>query len=121
MPKLRLCELVNANGASTSPFVWRVKFALQFKGLDYTREEVSFFDIPRIGPGILKAVPVVEHNGEFRSDSWAIVEWLDVAFAARRLFSGPAEHADGALFRQMVWDTGDVPILCDRYFQSREA
>jgi hypothetical protein len=39
MPKLRLYELVNADGASTSPFVWRVKFALQFKGLDYTRRE----------------------------------------------------------------------------------
>jgi glutathione S-transferase len=41
----------------------------------------------------LKTVPVVEHDGEFRSDSWAIVEWLDETFPAHRLFSGPAEHA----------------------------
>lgn len=68
-----LCTLLGdgaVDGASTSPFVWRVKFALRFKGLGYTREKVSFFDISHIGPGALKTVPGVEHDGEFRGGSW---------------------------------------------------
>jgi glutathione S-transferase len=91
MPNLCLYELENALSESTSPFVWRVKFALQFKRLHYERKAVSFFDIPRIGPGSIKTVPAIEHHGRYLTESWAIVEWLDATFANRPLFRSPAE------------------------------
>jgi hypothetical protein len=33
MRALKLYELDNVNGQSTSPFVWRIKFALRHKGI----------------------------------------------------------------------------------------
>ena len=47
MSVLRLYELANVKGECISPFVWRVKFALQLKELDYARTPVSFFGIPQ--------------------------------------------------------------------------
>jgi len=88
---LRLYELSNADGVNTSPFVWRVKFALQHKRLAYERTPVGYFGISQIGDGRFQTVPVLEHVGIQRSESWAIVEWLDKNFPERLLFSSPAE------------------------------
>ncbi|SEE75806.1 glutathione S-transferase [Rhizobiales bacterium GAS191] len=104
MPPLKLYELDNIEGESTSPFVWRIKFALQKKGIAYDNAPTGFFGIPRIGRGrigsdMVKTVPVVEHDGRFVSESWAIAEWLDEAFPdLPRLFSSPAELAMGKFF-----------------------
>lgn len=99
MPALKLYELDNAEGQSTSPFVWRIKFALQHKGIAYESGPVGFFGLRRIGhgvvePGTLKTLPIVEHAGRFLSESWVIAEWLDETFPDhRRLFSSRAELA----------------------------
>jgi glutathione S-transferase len=84
MPRLKLYEFVNAKGDSTSPFVWRTKFALQAKGIPYDSVPDSFLDIPRIGGGSgepgTQTVPIVEYQGELLHESWTIAEWLDRAF-----------------------------------------
>jgi hypothetical protein len=78
-------ERDNVEGQSTSPFVWRIKFALQHKGIAYESVPTGFIGIHRIGhglaePGTLKTLPVVEYAGRFISESWVIAEWLDEAF-----------------------------------------
>jgi glutathione S-transferase len=93
MSALRLYELDNAEGFCTSPFVWRVRYVLQRKGAPYEPVPVGFLEIPRIGPGSLKTVPVLETAGEFRNESWTISEWLDAAYPDDPLFSSPAELA----------------------------
>jgi glutathione S-transferase len=74
---LRLYEVVNQDGASVSPFVWRAKFALAKKGLAYESVAVGYLDIPNIGSGTLKTVPILQSNDTFIVDSWLIAEWLD--------------------------------------------
>jgi glutathione S-transferase len=37
MPGSKLYELDNVEGQSTTPFVWRIKFALHGKGIAYER------------------------------------------------------------------------------------
>jgi glutathione S-transferase len=99
MSAFRLYELDNADGNCTSPFVWRIRFALQHKGLEYESVRVGFLDIPRIGPGTLKTVPVIEHDGGFFNESWKIAEWLDVGFPETiSLFGSPAEYSMAQFF-----------------------
>lgn len=89
-----LYELANADGNCPSPFVWRIKFALQSKNISYERIPTGYRDIARIGPGTLKTVPVLEHAGQFMSESWTIAEWIDGAYPSQpMLFSSPAELA----------------------------
>jgi glutathione S-transferase len=99
MRALKLYELDNVEGQSTSPFVWRIKFALRHKGIAYESVPVGFFGIRHIGrglvePGTLKTLPVVEYAGRFVSESWVIAEWLDETFPDHpRLFSSRPELA----------------------------
>jgi hypothetical protein len=74
---LRLYEVVNQDGTSVSPFVWRTKFALAKKELAYENVAVGYLDIPNIGPGTLTPVPILQSNDTFIEDSWLIAEWLD--------------------------------------------
>jgi glutathione S-transferase len=96
---LTLYELANADGECTSPFVWRIKFALQAKAISALSVQVGYLEIPEIGAGTdaarsMKTVPAVEHEGRFLSESWAIAEWLDEKFSGDpRLFSSPGELA----------------------------
>jgi glutathione S-transferase len=64
-----LYELSNAQGRCTSPFVWRIKLALQKKGLPHRRIPVGFLEIPNVGSastrGTFKTVPIIEHQGRY--------------------------------------------------------
>lgn len=97
MSQLKLYELTNANGASTSPFVWRVKFVLQAKGLAYESRPVSFLDIQHLARTVradLKTVPILERDGMLLNESWAIVVWLDQTYPdLPPIFSSTAELA----------------------------
>jgi glutathione S-transferase len=94
-----LYELANAQGHCTSPFVWRIKLALQMKGVPYRGIPVGFLEIPNVGVasygvGAFKTVPIVEYQGHYLNESWVIAEWLDSTFSdVPRLFSSPAELA----------------------------
>jgi glutathione S-transferase len=57
--------------------VWRTKFALAKKELAYESVAVGYLDIPNIGSGTLKTVPILQSNDTFIVDSWLIAEWLD--------------------------------------------
>ena len=97
--RIRLYELVIDNGRSSSPFVWRIRYALAHKGLHYESVPIGFTDIPTVFNGRFKTVPVIEHGETVLAESWDIAEYLERAFPGRpALFSAPAENAMVRLF-----------------------
>ncbi len=91
---LRGYELVLENGRSSSPYVWRIRYALAHKGLSANWVPLGFIEIPQQFGGRFKTVPVIEHGEVMLAESWDIAEYLDSAFPDRpAIFSGPAEKA----------------------------
>ena len=65
-----------------SPFVWRSKYALAHKGLDYESRRTAFTDIPSVCGGKHKTVPIlVDENGTETCDSLAIATYLDETYS----------------------------------------
>jgi glutathione S-transferase len=97
--RIRLYELVLQNGRSSSPYVWRIRYALAHKGLSFDSVPLGFTEIATVLKGRSKTVPVIEHDGTMVADSWDIAEYLDRAFPQLpALFSSPAENAMVRLF-----------------------
>jgi glutathione S-transferase len=91
---VRLYELVLDNGRSSSPFVWRIRFALAHKGITYETVPVGFTEIPAAFGGRFKTLPVIEHGDTLMAESWDIAEYLDRAFPDHpALFKSPSELA----------------------------
>jgi glutathione S-transferase len=90
---MKLYELVIDDGGSISPYVWRIKYALARKGIDYQSVPLGFREIPAILDGQFRTVPVFEDGSGPVVDSWAIADHLDRAYPTRPLFSTPAERA----------------------------
>jgi glutathione S-transferase len=134
--KIRLYELVLENGRSSSPYVWRIRYALGHKGIPFESVPIGFTDIPKMFGGRFKTVPVIEHGDTMLAESWDIAEYLDRAFPNQpALFSSPSENAMVRLndawfsaeilrkmFRVYLLDVHDAARPEDRpYFrQSRE-
>jgi len=92
--KLRLYELVVENGRSASPYVWRTRYALAHKGLEFESVPLGFTEIPRVFAGRFKTVPVITDGHTMLAESWDIAEYLDQAYPrSPRLFSGDSEIA----------------------------
>ncbi|MFZ3034727.1 MAG: glutathione S-transferase family protein [Parvibaculum sp.] len=91
---IRLYELVTANARALSPFVWRIKYALAHKGLDFETIPVGFTEIPKLCGSRYKTVPIIEDGETTVCDSWAIADYLDVTYPDRpKLFSSQQERA----------------------------
>ena len=91
---IRLYELVCANGRSLSPYVWRIKYALAHKKLDFETIPVGFTEIPDLCGGKYKTVPIIEDGATTVCDSWAIADYLDTAYPDNpKLFSSVQERA----------------------------
>jgi|SRR5579863_1718847 len=93
-PSVSLYELVLENGRSASPFVWRIRYALAYKGIAFETVPLGFTQIAPLFEGKFKTVPILRHGDRVVADSWDIAEYLDQAFPQRPLlFSSPAETA----------------------------
>lgn len=132
-----LYEIAVADGASTSPFVWRIKFALAHKGLSYTSRMLGLTDIPNHFGGRFATCPIIDVGDEQLSESLAIADWLDATYPdLPALFACPAERAmigffDRWLLHEVILK-GILPIYTldahdrasprdqDYYRQSRE-
>ena len=91
---IQLYELVLENGRCSSPYVWRIRYALAHKGLSFESMPVGFTGIPTILDGRFKTVPVLRHGEAAVGDSWEIASYLDAAFPHRpALFGSPGEYA----------------------------
>lgn len=82
---IRLYDVVLANGVTLSPFVWRIRYALAHKGLEYEIEPVSFTGIRKILGGRYEQVPVIQDHGRVIADSWKIAQYLDRTYSERPL------------------------------------
>lgn len=87
---------------SGAPRGWRVQTALMLKGLSYelqileaSKQEHQKEPYLNINPRGL--VPVIEHKGQFISDSLGIMAWLDRLHPERPLFGVSPEEA-GAIW-----------------------
>jgi glutathione S-transferase len=90
--KVCLYELALQDGRSASPFVWRIRYALAHKGIPFDTVYLGFTEIPTVFGGKFKTVPILEHAGTARAESWDIAEHLDRAFPRQPLlFNSPAE------------------------------
>jgi glutathione S-transferase len=106
MSDRRLFELVADDGTSISPFVWRTKYALGAKKLDYETYGVGFTDIVQIDDGRFTTVPVLQVGERYVGDSWVIADYLDsVSADETRLFSSPAERAMAQFFDEWLGST----------------
>lgn len=87
-----LYELAAADGRRFSPHCWKSRMALASLGIEASSERVGFTAIRRIGDGHFRRVPVLENEGEFIDDSWAIAEHLD-RLSGRGLFPSDESRA----------------------------
>lgn len=83
---------------SGAPRGWRVQVALLFKHIDYELSILSALDgehqkRPYLDINPRGKVPVLEHEGQFVSDSLGIMAWLDRKFPDRPLFGESANEA----------------------------
>ncbi len=76
-----------------SPYCWRVRLALEHKGLPYLTVPTTFSGISSIADGNQKTVPVIQdpraEGTRIVADSWAIADYLENAYPDRpSLFGG---------------------------------
>ena len=87
---IKLYDLCGADRALRfSPACWRTRMALAHKGLEVETVPTLFTDIPSIGIGGHKTVPVITDGAQEIRDSFAIAHYLEAIHADRpSLFGG---------------------------------
>jgi glutathione S-transferase len=105
---LMLYELVGTDeDRPFSPYCWRARMALAHKGLAAERIPWRFTEKGAIAPHGSEKVPVLLHRDRPVVDSWAIANYLEVAFPDRpSLFGGEGGRA---VMRMMNW-WGDIAV-----------
>lgn len=92
--KITLYELAASDGASPSPYVWRIKLALAKKDLRYESRKIGFTQIPNQFDGQFRTVPIIDFGDVQMNESFAIADYLDAHYPDRPpIFSHEAERA----------------------------
>lgn len=99
-----LHELSFQGDVRPSPYCWRVRLALEHKGLDYDTLPAAFSDIPKAAGGGHKTVPILEDRsrGKEMADSWTIANYLDEAHPAPPLFGNGGRDGPGWAYAAML-------------------
>ncbi|KAI3694482.1 hypothetical protein L1987_77447 [Smallanthus sonchifolius] len=101
-------------GVGGSPFVCRVKIALNLKGIKYEfiEEDLSnkSADLIKYNP-VHKKVPVLVHNGTPISESLVIVEYIDDSWKGVPILPRDAYEKAQARFWAKVVDDKCLPAL----------
>jgi glutathione S-transferase len=91
---MRLYELAMDDGASISPYVWRIRYALAHKGLAFEPRPTGLVGLRTLFDGAFKTVPILEDGDRIICDSGVIADYLDEAYPDRpMLFATAAERA----------------------------
>lgn len=109
---LTLYELAGENSEIRfSPHCWKIRMALAHKGVDAKRIPWRFTEKEEIAFSGQAKVPVLIHDKNIISDSWAIATYLDDTFKdTPSLFSG-SEQKSLSLFLNNWADTVLLPSL----------
>lgn len=90
-----------------SSAAYRVRIALNLKGIPYARQDVMLLEDQQRSPEHLARnpqgfVPALEVDGKILTQSLAIIEWLDTRFPEPRLIPADADARAAALSRTLV-------------------
>lgn len=112
---------------------YRLRIALELKGLSYENVPVNLLDKEQKGEAFAgrnpyASVPMLEANGRDRAQSMALIEWLDEAYRAYPLL--PADLEDRYTARELTYAIAtelhaplNLPVLKwlkDEYGKSQE-
>lgn len=144
---ITLYDLQLESGCTISPFVWRIKYALEHKGFDVHIVPNGFTGIREITNGFSDRLPVIvdpdrqvdadrSAGDHWVKDSWDIADYLDETYPDRpMLYEGPSQRLltrfiDGWMWQNIipVWfrcyikDYHDLSMPRDRAYvrESRE-
>jgi glutathione S-transferase len=105
---VKLYELAGAEDARLfSPYCWRIRLALEHKGLSFTSLPWRFTEKDRIAATGQGKVPVLEHDGRTLWDSWTIAVHLEETWPERPSLFG---DAGGRAFGRFVADWADTVL-----------
>jgi glutathione S-transferase len=94
-----------------SPYAWRVRLTLGFKGLDFENRPTPFTQIPKALDGIHKTVPVLIDGKTTISESFAICAHLEAAYPdTPSIFGGDGGKENAALIDNLIV-TGLYPTI----------
>ena len=110
---MKLYELVGKDKTQGfSPYVWRVRMALAHKGLDVELAPLIFTEISQLENCQGKTVPILEHNGDYITDSWDIACYLEDTFPDRpSLFGGDVGKAYANFFNNTSFYSLIIPLF----------
>jgi len=107
---ITLYDLQLASGCTISPFVWATKYALAHKGFQIEIVPGGFTGILERTGGRSERVPVIEDQGHWVLDSWAIAEYLDEKYPERpMLFAGESVKVLTRFTEYWLWQTAIRP------------
>jgi len=119
---IRLFELCTSDCEyRMSPYVWRVRFALMHKGLEFEGIPLRFLDKDPIAPAQSKTVPVIQDGDIWMRDSFDIVCYLDETYPDKPLIKdlAAARFFNSWLYRSVVSPL--FPMLVSDIIKSLDA
>ncbi|DBA85417.1 TPA: hypothetical protein ACH3X2_006095 [Trebouxia sp. C0005] len=97
-----LWELAGADpNCVFSPFVWRVRLALYYKGQSYKSVPWRYTEKDLIKPS--EKVPVLDFQGKRHYESWDICQFLDKQFPEKQLFKTNCPSGDAGILFIVKW------------------
>jgi len=78
-----LFDLATRSGSRPSPFCWRAKLALAHKQLPFDARATLYSEIPALGDGSFKTLPVIDDGGVWSSGSFNIALDLESRYPDR--------------------------------------
>lgn len=103
---IKLFDLQFASGCTTSPYVWRTKYALKHKGFDIELVGGGFTDILSRTEGRSDRLPVIVDGDRWVLDSMVIAEYLDAHYPDRPLLFPYKSYNPAMRFLDTwIWDT----------------
>ena len=109
---ITLYDLQIASGATISPFVWAVKYAVAHKGFEMDIVPGGFTGIMERTGGKTERLPAIVDDGEWILDSWLIAEYLDEKYPDRpTLIGDPSVKVCAQFIEGWLWTHGVGPWM----------